>query len=63
MGTLANSEDPGEMQPNAAFHLGLHCLLGLKHSGTKISLKEHNGQSHTYCINKYYAYADQHLMS
>ena len=37
MGTLANSEDPDEMQHNAAFHLGLHCLLQLKHpSGTEI---------------------------
>ena len=26
-GTLANSEDPDEMQHNAAFHQGLHCLL------------------------------------
>ena len=24
--TFANSEDPDEMQYNAAFHLGLHCL-------------------------------------
>ena len=30
MGTLANSEDPDEMQHDAAFHKGLHCLLGLK---------------------------------
>ena len=30
MGTLANSEDPDEMQHNAAFHLGLLCLLRLK---------------------------------
>ena len=30
MGTLANSEDPDEMQHDAAFHLGLHCLLRLK---------------------------------
>ena len=30
MGTLANSEDPDEMQHNAAFHQGLHCLLKLK---------------------------------
>ena len=30
MGTLTNSEDPDEMQHNAAFHQGLHCLLGLK---------------------------------
>ena len=29
MGTLANSEDPvaDELQHNAAFHQGLHCLL------------------------------------
>ena len=26
-GTIANSEDPDEMQHNAAFHQGLHCLL------------------------------------
>ena len=30
MGTLANSEDPDEMQHNVAFHPGLHCLLQLK---------------------------------
>ena len=24
--TLTNSVDPDEMQLNAAFHLGLHCL-------------------------------------
>ena len=30
MGTLANCEDPDEMQHDAAFHLGLHCLLKLK---------------------------------
>ena len=29
MGTLANSEDPHEIQHNAAFHQGLHCLLRL----------------------------------
>ena len=27
IGTLANSEDPDEMQHNAAFHQGLLCLL------------------------------------
>ena len=27
MGSLANSEDPDEMQHDLAFHLGLHCLL------------------------------------
>ena len=40
MGTLANSEDPDEMQHIAAFHQGLHCLLKLKQpklpSGTEI---------------------------
>ena len=37
MGILANSEDPAEMQHNAAFHQGLHCLLRLKQpSATEI---------------------------
>ena len=37
MGTLANSEDPNEMQHHAAFHQGLHYFLILKQfSGTKI---------------------------
>ena len=35
MGSLANSEDPDEMQHNAAFHPGLHCLLRLKRSSEK----------------------------
>ena len=56
-GTLVNSEDPDEMQHNAAFHQGLHCLLRLKqYFGTEIyhnleilpeNLKVHNGQSVT----------------
>ena len=29
MCALANSEDPDEMQHNAAIHKGLHCLLRL----------------------------------
>ena len=32
MCTFANSEDPDEMQHNAAFHLGLHCLKRQKRS-------------------------------
>ena len=37
MGTLANSEDPDEMQHKAAFHQGLLCLLRFKQpSGTEI---------------------------
>ena len=36
-GTLVSSEDPDEMQHNAAFHQGLHCLLPLNRlSGTEI---------------------------
>ena len=30
MGTLTNSEDPDEMQHNAAFYQGLHCLPRVK---------------------------------
>ena len=26
-GTLASNDDSGEIQPNSAFHQGLHCLL------------------------------------
>ena len=36
---MAHSEDPDEMQHNAAFHQGLHYL--------------HNGQSLTYCVYMY----------
>ena len=37
MGSLTNSEDPDEMQHNAAFHQGLHFLLRSKQfSGTNI---------------------------
>ena len=32
MGTLANSEDPDEIQHDAAFHLVLHCLQRLDRS-------------------------------
>ena len=35
MGTLANSEDPDEMQHNAAFHQGLHYLLSQNQSSEK----------------------------
>ena len=35
---LANSEDPDEIQHNAAFYQDLHCLIGLKQpSGKEIS--------------------------
>ena len=37
MGPLANSNDPDEMQHDAAFHQDLHCLLKSKQpSGTDI---------------------------
>ena len=64
MVTLAISEVPDEMQHNAAFHQGLHCLLRLKQpSGTErhhnrenyscypLKVKVHNRQFHTYCNN------------
>ena len=35
MGTLPNSEGTDEIQHNAAFHQGLHCLLGLKQPSGK----------------------------
>ena len=45
MGSSANSESPDEMQHNAAFHQGLHCLLTLKQSsGTEI---HHNSGNST----------------
>ena len=31
-GTLTNSEEPGEMPHNAAFHQNLHCLIMSKQS-------------------------------
>ena len=63
MGTSVNSEYPDEMQHNAVFLQGLHCLLRLKQpSGTEKHdfrnsdlwpLKIQNGQSHTYLINTF----------
>ena len=45
MGILVNSEDPDEMQHNAGFHQGQHCLLWLKQpSGTGI---QHNLENST----------------
>ena len=40
MGTLVNSEDSYEMQHNAAFHQGLHCLLRFKNPSR--TEKHHN---------------------
>ena len=40
MGTSTNSKDSDEIPHNAAFHQGLHCLLGLKQpKGTEICHK------------------------
>ena len=36
MSIFVNIEDPDEMQHNAAFHQGLHCLLRLNRSSDKI---------------------------
>ena len=47
MCTFANSDYPYEMQFNAAFHRGLHCLLGLKqHLETKM---HHNSEKESSC--------------
>ena len=47
-GTLANSEDPDEMQHNAAFHQDLHCLLRSKQSlGTEIHYNSHGPLKYT----------------
>ena len=64
MDTLANREDPDEMQHYAAFHQSLHCLLKLKqplgaekHHTLEMStvdcLEYTTGSPHTYCINMY----------
>ena len=47
VGTLANSEDPDEMQHYhiAVFHQRLHCLLRLKHSSW--TGKHHNLENST----------------
>ena len=50
-GTLSNSEDQDEMQNDAALHQGLHCLLSLKQpSGTEI---HHNLENSTCSLLKY----------
>ena len=36
MGTLANSEDPNEIQYETTFHQGLHCLRYKQLLGTEI---------------------------
>ena len=54
MSTIANNEDPDEMQHNAAFHPGLHLLLLSKQSSVTSGnsdlspLKIYNRQSHSY---------------
>ena len=48
MGTLANSEDPDEMQHDAAFHQGLHYLLRLKQSPSGIEI-HHNFFENSTC--------------
>ena len=60
MSTFANSEDPDEMQHNAAFHQGLHCFKGINNLQTKeyyilnnynlIPLDMYNGLSQVYCF-------------
>ena len=44
MGTLANSEVPGEMPHNAAFHLGLHCFAKSKMTFREINIYFFGGE-------------------
>ena len=46
MGSLANSEDPDEMQHDAVFHQGLRCLLRLKQSSR---VERHRILEHSTC--------------
>ena len=46
MGNLANSEDPDEMQHNAAFHQGLHCLRRLKQA---LGIEIHHNLENSTC--------------
>ena len=56
MSTFANSEDPDEMQLNAAFHQGLHCMYADKKNTIYYenydltSLDIYNGLSQVICI-------------
>ena len=49
MGTLANSEDPDEMQHIAAFHQGLHCLLRLKQPKLPSGTEMHDSLANSTC--------------
>ena len=51
MCTLANSEGPGVMQHNAAFHQGFHCLLKLKQP--TMTETHHNLENSTHDPLKY----------
>ena len=55
---LANSADPDEMLPNAAFHLGLHCFPKYRFTCTVSRMKLGNGDNlHIKCYetgNKWY---------
>ena len=48
---MANIEDPDEMQRNAVFHQGLHCLLRLKQPSGKAI--HHNSENSTCNTFKY----------
>ena len=54
MGDITNSENPAEMQHDAAFHQGLHCLLRLQQNATDIknilALTPKRAKWNTYCI-------------
>ena len=47
MGTLVNSENPDEMQHNAAFHQGFHCLQRLTPSSVT---EKHRNLENSTCV-------------
>ena len=58
MSTLENSEDPDEMQHNAAFHQGLYCLPRLKQPLTEI----YNNLENATCDHLKYKMGDPMLI-
>ena len=52
MGTLANSEEPAEMQHCGAFHKGQYCLLRLKQpSGRNVHHSLENSTCNPYSVD------------
>ena len=71
--TLANSEDPDEMQHNAAFHQDLHCLVRSNHlqGQRNVIIKQDQtllwtcvSGAHLQCVNNHYGkFEDKRMKS